>query len=320
MPTLNTAQQVIKRAGADQLADYFDLEEMVGEPGFALKRRYPQNTNLGQVVDGLGRPSVTCVIQFVVNHPTAAGGVSRVDIHAFFYDHWQIKRFRQPGLDDYDFNDPDCHTPQSLNLLRRSSKPLSLNFTEGFIYDTADDKFYDENGARTAQELIDFAYDYHCRTLSPRFRIKWWCLELMRQAVHQFTWRLQDASMWLLRHGYDMVLTSKVSRNPFYQYRWSDFERTTDKERSNFFGFQSSPRSIFSNLILLGLVCFLVYRFAPHSGFIRAIYANTALTTGALILGFCLVDLIAPLSLEAIVWSLSRIRHITVFLVRKVRA
>ena len=124
----------------------------------------------------------------------------------------------------------------------------------------------------------------------------------------------------VLRYGYDIILTPADLRWPLHQYHFSEFTRTTDKDNTSFFGFITSKRSLSSNLVVLALTCTAIYYGMPRFGLLRAVYANTALTTTALLFGFLLADQGIPLVLKSLVCLLSRLRVPAMFIGRRVRA
>ena len=170
-------------------------------------------------------------------------------------------------------------------------------------------------------------YKKHCRTLRLGFRVRWSMGSAGRLAIRRAVWWGQDAAMWVLFNFYDVELSDKNKKlresgrlSPFHKYKPSDFQRATDKpgERSHFFGFQSSQKSFFSNLLVVSAVCLLLYWKASREGLIRTIYNNTALTTAALVLGFLLADTVGPWLLIRTICALSRFRDAVMFFIRKV--
>ena len=93
----------------------------------------------------------------------------------------------------------------------------------------------------------------------------------------------------------------------------------TSGERSHFFGFQTSRRSLFTNLAVVVAVGLLLYWAVPRSGLLRAVYNNTALTTAALVFAFLLADALGPWLLIRVVCALSRIRDAAFLFFRKVK-
>lgn len=319
---LRTAQDVINRVGVASLREYFDVRPMTDCAGFAVQRSYPPQWLLARAVTKEGRASVTCLIQFIVDPPSTPSGVSPVRIHARLYNRYSGKQlFVPPSLREVDFSDPESPTPESVHILEKSARPIDIDFMDDdFAYDNAEDSFYDATGEVTGKDLLDFAYEYHCRTLRRRFRVKWCFKQSERLFVFKVVWRGQDLCMWLLRHGYDIVLTPEGLRWPFHKYHPSEFKRTTDEANSSFFGFQTSKRSLFSNLVVLVSACVLAYYTLPRFRLLRAIYANTALTTAALLFGFLLADQLGPLALQRAVCFLSRMRGAVAFVTQKVKA
>jgi hypothetical protein len=112
----------------------------------------------------------------------------------------------------------------------------------------------------------------------------------------------------------------KRVRSVFYKYKPADFHRTTEdpRERSHFFGFQTSQKSFFSNLIVVAAACVLLYWKGPRGGFVHAVYNNTALSTAALVFGFLVADRLGPLLLIWTIIALSRLRPAAGFFTRKV--
>jgi len=192
---------------------------------------------------------------------------------------------------------------------------------DSFVYDRGEDIFIAEDGTIvTPVQMLDDIYLKHCRTLDLRFRIRWNLGSAARWFIRHAVWSTQDIAMWTLLNLYDVELTSKDEiRNPFKKYKPTDFRRVTESDaRSHFFGFQSSKKSLFTNLMAVSVASVVAYWKLPHSGLLRAIYNNTALSTAALVFAFLLADTIVPLLLIRTVCGLSRFRDAVMFVFRKV--
>jgi hypothetical protein len=321
---LATPQAVIQRAAITHLPEYEDTGEMKDCAGFYTFRCYPTTTPLAGILTADGRPAVRCYLAFIVDAPEPGSHVSSVLLKAWFALRWRFLRefgsAPAPG-------DPDVPSPQSAVLLQRARIPVRLDpeDAEGFIYDSREDAFLDPDGrVVTPVEMLHYMYQKHCRTLRIGFRVRWAVGSIARRTIRQVVWKGQDAAMWALLNFYDMELVPRkkgMMFDFFHKYRPSDFRRATDKqgERSQFFGFQSSQRSFYTNLIVVAAACLLVYWKVPHDGLLRAIYNNTALTTATLLLGFLLADTVGPWLLIGTVCTLSRFRDAVLFFIRKVR-
>lgn len=323
---LATPDDVIRRAGVQRLPEYEDVASMTDSAGFYAFRRYPAGTELARIVTADGRPAVRCCLRFVVLPPTKASTVSRVNVETWFTRRWRPDRIFSSGHDPYEpAGSPDGPSPQSAAILARTRKPIDLDRDDigEFLYDHREDTFLDEDGnVVTPIHILEDAYTKHCRTLRLGFRIRWNIGSAIRWVVRKAVWWGQDAAMWALFMFYDVELAEKKELpSPFRKYKPSDFRRVTEmpSERSNFFGFESSRRSLFTNLVVVAATCTLLYWTVPRDGFVRAIYHNTALTTAALVFGFLLADTLGPWLLIRTICVLSRFRDAVLFFVRKVR-
>ena len=214
-----------------------------------------------------------------------------------------------------------------MRRLAKARNPIDLDRSDaaGFIYDHREDSFIDLDGNTvTPVQILNRFYLTHCGTLRLGFRIRWAIGSAVRKAIRVAVWKGQDAAMWALLTFYDVeVLDDKKDKRHdfFYKYKPSDFRRTTDKpgERSHFFGFQTSQKSLFTNLALVVGACLLIYWRVPRYGLLRAVYNNVALTTTALVFGFLVADTVVPWLLIKAICVLSRFRDAVLFMIRKVK-
>jgi hypothetical protein len=122
-------QDVLKRAAIEGAPEYPRSGLIKDVPGFFTERFYPADSALARVVTRNGEQSLSCLLQFIVEPPSAHGGTSRVRVHARMHDRFGklYERWFSVG-DSYDFADPNMATPESLYLLRRARHPISLDF------------------------------------------------------------------------------------------------------------------------------------------------------------------------------------------------
>jgi len=247
-----------------------------------------------------------CLVQLSVRHPDRPVSPLRIDAI-------MVSKWRQAHLfEDYDFAQPDCPTPESVRLLRRGWKPLQLTFLSDFFYDAGDGRFYDDEGRPvTGAQILDYVYDYHYRTTRLRFRAKWAVLQAIRGVTRQVIWRGQDLCLWVLEHGYEITTEDpgdRPMRRILHRYGFADFKRRAPTGPSHFFGLQSSPLSLFPNLLVLLTLCVLAYWRLREVGLVRAFYQNQVLTTVVVVFLYLLIDKAVPLLLQSTVVGLSRLR------------
>jgi hypothetical protein len=293
---------------------------MIDCAGFAIRRRYPFDSQLGKAVTRDDEPIAVAVIQFIVDPSTTPNGTSPVRLHVFLRN--MVRRpHRLPFEAAYDFADPKGPTPESVHVFERARKPLDLHFVSDYLYDGAGDQFQDEHGREvTAQQMIDRVYDGHCKTMGTTFAVRWKIGTWTLHAGHSIVQRSGRFVDLLLFQLYDMERVDEETRiNPFHHYEPRDFRRQPRVGGFDFFGLQSSPRAFATNLAIVGGLVYLIYRYAGDVAFIKWIHGNNALTTAALLLMFVLVDLCAPWLLIRILCLLSRLRPYLLFVKREVR-
>ncbi len=321
---LTTANDVIRRTDIAGLPQYEEQGPMTDCAGFYAFRPYPAGSQLAAVLTSDGRAAVRCLTQFIVDSPQGGGSISKVILRTRFSRRWHPDlTFVSGGRDPYahDPGDPDAPAPQSAALLAKARKPLDLNFLDEYIYDQREGVFMNDRGAVVnPAAMLEDAYTKHCRTYQLGFQLRWRVGSGARLIVRRSVWGAQDVAMWLLLTLYDVELEDQKRRNPFHKYKPTEFRRVTEKqaEGSHFFGFQSSQKTLFTNLIVVSIVCALLYWKGSHTGIVRAIYNNNALTTAALVFAFLMADFLGPWILIRSICGLSRFREVVIFFTRKV--
>src|SRR5437870_246554 len=146
--TLQSAEDVIARAGVRTLSEYEDIAPMLDSAGFYAFRRYPANSALTRILTNDGRPAVRCYLAFIVMPPT--GGISRIELRAWLSRRWREGRVFAPHreLDQAPVGHPDAPTQQWATVLASTRKPIDLDNMDArtFVYDHNEDSFLDEDG------------------------------------------------------------------------------------------------------------------------------------------------------------------------------
>ncbi|MBI2215887.1 MAG: hypothetical protein HYU51_01190 [Candidatus Rokubacteria bacterium] len=323
MPVLATPEQVIARSGVENLPGYFRVIPMTDVAGFAVRRKYPDDVELARVVNRHGESIVTPIIQFFVTRRSSPTGVSPVTLRA-----WVFPRSRErklfAALHELPPDDPDAPTLDSLQRWRRARKPSEVELIGQFVYDADEDRFLDVDGHQVMPaEMLERVYQAHLRTLHTSFVWRQKTESLLHSAARVTVFRVQDGLMWILLNGYDVELAlAREKISPFHKFKVADFVRSKVEpggERSEFFGFVSSRNNLVTNLVVVAIVVWLVYRHGPRTRLLRAVYDNDALTTSALLLGFFAADFFGQLVLKALICGFSRLRERVMFLPRWVK-
>lgn len=246
--------------------------------------------------------------------------MSAVILRAWVFPRWKEAHLFL-GPSELPPGDPATPTPESLSRWQRARKPQQVAFADQFLYDAGEDRFTDARGnTATTEQMLAYIYDAHCRTLRTWFIWQWNTESFARSIAQQAVWKTQDASLWFLLRCYDFELTTgKQHLAPFHRFRRSECRRVTEPAgQQSCFGFHSSRKSLFANLLALAAACGLLYHFGPRGGLVSKIYHNDALTTAALLLGFLLADVLGPAILIRLICRSSQLRPLVMFLPRRV--
>lgn len=317
MVELKTPEAVIAAAGVDGLpGHYYDVIPQTNAAGFAIFRHYPPGTPPAAVVTHTGNPALTCMLKLIVEKPSETKDISRVRLTASVHNPYGV------GVPVPDYENPDCPTQESLEAFKKSYRPVNVEIEDSYFYDELKNKFFGPEGAVTGQQMLDFAYDYHLRTLRWRFRLKWQTLEALRYTAYKLVWGGQELCLLLLEHGYRIRRTDKTSyglRNPLHEFSFRDFEETFEPSSADFYGLKVPIRRLFTNLCVLMVTLYLTFLLGSRSNFLSVIYGSEVLTTAFLLFGYVFADQVVPMLLKSLVWGLSRLRFRTLVIFPKAK-
>lgn len=133
--------------------------------GFSVQRAYPSNIRYKPPKRNDGKPDTYALIGIVYVHPDETDKTidqKRVPINVRIspFSRYLRRRF------DYDYEDPDCPTEESVKESKKTPKPESLESYDEYFYDHQGGNFTDKDGnIVSAIEIIDHIYDLHCKTV-----------------------------------------------------------------------------------------------------------------------------------------------------------
>jgi len=181
--------------------------------------------------------------------------------------------FGNPGTTELPLNDALARDNRFQYILGVHEVPV-MAMTEGYALASRSLGVVNVHIACGLGNAMGMLYNAHCATLGRRARMKAWCSRKWRNTVRRLVWRGQDWSLWLLEHGYDIQPKEEKGSPfaaPFRVYNWADFVRGSDEKGAHFFGFQSSKRSLSSNLIVLLVMVAMAYWLLPHAKLLRVV-------------------------------------------------
>ena len=173
--------------------------------GFTVIRKYPDNLSFIPAKNKNGVVDTVCMIKVGFadkeesNEKRLFGSVSKVSKY-LLSNHW-----------NYDFNDPEAPTKDSLEESKRSLQPIDLDITD-FLYKKDKKKIIDKNKNNeeiSLNELIEKIYKLHLKTI--KITGSWFRLKV--KVKNQATEPVEDIKKFLIMFLYNVFGKTLQSEN-----------------------------------------------------------------------------------------------------------
>jgi hypothetical protein len=198
---------------------------------------------------------------------------------------------------DYDFQDDDSPTEESVRISRQTPQPIEVNSFDDYFFDPVNLVFIDARGEKiTPIEILDSVYKTHCNSVHPVFGLGL----RSRKTLAGFVLKVFDASAngmtWILRYIFGRTLDDSFSRPGYLDgFLYQNFKKIS-VDSIEVLGYRASRRVIivFCLLVVCGAVLFLPL---AQGGYIASIVNSEFLMIvhGLLLIYF--LDEILPLAI-----------------------
>ena len=274
---LENASQLKTIFNIDDISDvYKDYQPFSDrKAGFSVKREYPKNLRYKPPVTQSGIPVTAALIGVVYAHPDDTGEPiegTKVPIYI------TVDLFNKYLSDhhEYNYEDPNCPTEDSVKKSNITPKPASMLRFDGMSYDHETGALLSKKGeVISGKQVLDEAFNIHCNTIHRikglRYRI--------RKRLHGFSINLYEGfekfCVGLLKLlGYD--IQPKIGFDVLTPYKKDDLKESKTKDL-NLFGYKTSRNTvvIFSFLIVF---FFVLFSLLHRREFLDAIMSNSLLS------------------------------------------
>lgn len=288
-----TSSEAFKAAfGLDAAPEFIDCTVFGKDIGFSVQRPYPETSRFKPPVKRDGKPDAVALIG-VVYEPERADAkkpaLVPVSAKISVYSKYTSKHF------DYDFDDPECPTEESVLRSKETPRPVDLSAIDQYFYDHEKECFRNSKGELIAGvEIIRGLYDQHLATVD-KFRgmVFRWTLASLGKAS-RFTEPLEKLLAWLLKALCGRSLEPEdIMRGIFHPY-WPEDMKLLKTESIDVFGYRAS-KNVIATFCGLLLLLFTICRVAGHTpAWIKVIADNTFLGFAACILAIAVLDHLLP--------------------------
>jgi hypothetical protein len=276
----------------DTSPEYTDFTPYEDRTGFSVLRRYPEKSRYKPPTTKEGAPVTFALIgvrydpeRINANKPNLVP----ITLRASIYNKYLSKHF------DYDFNEADCPTEESLFASNKTPKPLDLISYDEIFYDHNIDKFVNKKWTELSGiEIINDLFNQHISTIgSLRGRI----FRLKVKSI-TFTGRLVvfleniTKSLMKLSCGYTLQ-PDNPWRGALEPYHYEDL-KLLSTERLDVFGYKASKNIIltFSFIIVIGYILLRLALRVPL--WLKTIGTNTLLSFAFAVLLISILDYSLP--------------------------
>lgn len=304
-----------------QFIDLFDITDESGyynpivlqdeEIGFSIKKKYPDGLRFKPAIKPNGEPDELMVIWIVYDLPKQKQQTKR-EIPVFIkikkYSLYRTKYF------DYDFNDPQSPTKESLHRSKKTPQPLEIEYLNDFFYEESSNCFVDKKGKHfTGIEMLNYVVKQHLNTVhiikGLKLRSK---IFAQSKVVGIFTLIIKTLVL-LLKYPFSRLLEDSDSELSLYHgFKHEDMKRITT-DTIEIFKYHASKHVLSTFCIIIIGISSIDYFCKLDSTYLKYITSNNLLIVTYSITLLLILDILIPQALFHIINTLVRIRNRIVF-------
>lgn len=160
---LTACNQLTRLFTLDEHPEYEQLTPFDSGVGFSVQRPYPQTSRFKPPLKKDGSPDTVALIGVVYEpkdrdpkSPELVPIRAKISVYSrYIAHHW-----------DYDFDDDECPTQESVAASKRTPRPIDLYTSERYFYDHNKDQLVDSKGNDVVgMEIIEALYSQHLATV-----------------------------------------------------------------------------------------------------------------------------------------------------------
>lgn len=282
--------------------------------GFSIQRKYPEDIRYRPPKLKNGEDDTVALIHVVYEHPDEVkhkikGSRIPLVIRVASYSRYRATHF------DYNFDDENCPTKESVERSKLTPKPIDLNYENDFFYDHKDNKFYDDKGKELRGiEVLDQVFIDHCDTV-----------HLLKGLKLRFKLRSQSLGISICDFAVNLfikTLTSVFGRtldeSDVISVYFSGYKRENLKKLSTesltVFGYSTARKVILLFCFLTASAYTCIFLTDTKSKYLRTVFSNSFLSVTFSILIIWLLDEVVPVFLFRIINVIIKVRSMLVFL------
>ena len=146
---------------------------------------------------------------------------------------------------DYDFDDPECPTQESVKESRRSVQPVNIESHEEYCFDHTINGFVDKAGRQVSgTQMLDELFEIHMATTRP---VRGLLLRLKLTLKHSSTSVFEYITVllkWILRHVFGRTLVEPTDFSAYFKGYPKDSLRLISEDTMTILGYRASKHAV----------------------------------------------------------------------------
>lgn len=277
--------------------------------GFSIQRNYPEDIRYKPPQNKENKDDTVALIHVVYTHPSEFKGnfdfkkvpiIIRIGPHSrYLSNHF-----------DYNFDDDNSPTEQSLTESKSTPKPIALDYLDEIFFSHQEKFFFDNRNNKFAgSQLLEKIFEEHCNTVHLlkgfKFRSQ---IRLKSIIIMIISWVISSLPYILKKLFGRTIEEENLSlASVFEGYKDSDLKKLST-DSLNIFGYKASRSLIVTFCFLVFIFYLIQYIFPFLPKYIGKIFSTNFLAITHAILFLWVLDVIIPRILFRLLNLLIRIR------------
>jgi hypothetical protein len=276
--------------------------------GFSVQRNYPATIRFKPPHRRDCTPDTVAIIHVVYLHPEETKKPiipSKVPLILFISPHsrYLSKHF------DYDFDDEDSPTEESVRLSKSTPRPMELEMVGEYTYNHDTREFQDKRGvALEGITMLNNVFDLHCATIHvlKGFRLRW------KLGSRSLALKLLDVDIQLLKLAMRTLLGRSLEPEDsfagiFVPYKSEDM-KLLKTDSISVFGYKASQNVIMTFSFIVLVAYTISYAANNTNRYVSGLLSNALLLLCSSFMAIWILDKLVPRSLLTVINALVRMR------------
>lgn len=310
-----TTAEFQKHFDLESNKEYFDPIPLTDRKvAFSIKRHYPSNIRYKPAYTKAGKPDNVAAIWVVYTHPSESEkplnlGRVPVQIHVE-----KMSLYRSKHL-DYDFDDDESPTQDSLEVSASTPKPIGLDYSNEFFFDHHRNTFIDENGnSLKGIDLLDRVFTEHCNTVHWLWGLRLRVKRSTKSKLVELISALITLLKFIMKQAFGRTLEERDSISASTRGYKREALKKLGEDSLKVVGYKAAKRVIILFCGVVIVVSLWRYFYGCNGGYLGYVASSNFLSVihGLFLLWF--LDVVIPNLLFLSVNGLIKLRMIVIFM------